>query len=163
MANYVLGFDDVRRLLPQSYPFILVDVVEEVEPGKRIICRKNVTGNEWMFPGHFPQQAIFPGVLLIEGMAQASILLWRIGRSCLDSSPGRGSPTPLQAAENATYMLASAKTRFLKPVVPGDQLRYVCEAIRLARMGGVIEAMAFVDGEVVAKADLTFAVRDSEE
>lgn len=142
----IIGFDEVRRLLPQSYPFIMVDVVEELEPGKRIICRKNVTGNEWMFPGHFPEKAIFPGVLLIEGMAQAAILLVRA-----DSSQS--------VAEEATYMLASVKTRFLKPVVPGDQLRYVCEVVRLARMGGVVDAEVFVDGEVVAKADLTFAVQ----
>lgn len=144
--NTVIGFDEVRRLLPQSYPFIMVDVVEELEPGKRIICRKNVTGNEWMFPGHFPEKAIFPGVLLIEGMAQAAILLVR-------------ADTSQSVAEEATYMLASVKTRFLKPVVPGDQLRYVCEVVRLARMGGVVDAEVFVDGEVVAKADLTFAVQ----
>ncbi len=78
--SIVMGFDDVCRLLPQSYPFIMVDVVEELQPGKRIVCRKNVTGNEWMFPGHFPQRAIFPGVLLIEGMAQTAILLVASGR-----------------------------------------------------------------------------------
>lgn len=145
--SVVMGFDDVCRLLPQDHPFIMVDVVEELELGKRIVCRKNVTGNEWMFTGHFPGKAIFPGVLLIEGMAQTAILLLRADDS-------------LVVSENATYMLASAKTRFLKPVVPGDQLRYVCEAVRLASMGGVVEGVALVDGEVVAKADLTFAVQD---
>lgn len=143
----VMGFDDVCRLLPQGYPFIMVDVVEELQAGKRIVCRKNVTGNEWMFPGHFPNKALFPGVLLVEGMAQACILLLRADES-------------LVVSESATYMLASVKVRFLKPVVPGDQLRYICEAIRLASMGGVVEAEAFVDGEVAAKADLTFVVQD---
>jgi 3-hydroxyacyl-[acyl-carrier-protein] dehydratase len=146
--SVVLGFDDVCRLLPQSYPFIMVDVVEELQQGKRIVCRKNVTGNEWMFPGHFPNKAIFPGVLLIEGMAQACILLLRADDTVVVS-------------ESATYMLASAKVRFLKPVVPGDQLRYVCEAIRLASVGGVVEAQAYVDGELVGKADLTFVVQDN--
>ncbi|MDQ2905632.1 MAG: 3-hydroxyacyl-ACP dehydratase FabZ [Chloroflexota bacterium] len=144
--SIVMGFDEVCRLLPQGYPFIMVDVVEELEQGKRIVCRKNVTGNEWMFPGHFPEKAIFPGVLLIEGMAQAAILLLRADDS-------------LAVPEGATYMLASVKARFLKPVVPGDQLRYVCEVIKLASMGGVMEAEAFVDGEVVVKADLTFAIQ----
>lgn len=144
----LMGFDDVCRLLPQSHPFIMVDAVEELEPGKRIVCRKNVSGNEWMFPGHFPGKAIFPGVLLIEGMAQSCILLLRADAS-------------LAVSENATYMLAGAKARFLKPVLPGDQLHYVCEAIRLASMGGVVEAQAFVDGELVAKADLTFVVQDA--
>lgn len=148
--SIVRGFDEVCRLLPQSYPFIMVDVIEELEQGKRIVCRKNVTGNEWMFPGHFPERAIFPGVLLIEGMAQTAILLLRAG----------DSPT---VAEGATYMLASVKARFLKPVVPGDQLHYVCEVIKLASMGGMVEAEAFVDGEVVVKADLTFAIHYQKE
>lgn len=146
----VMGFDDVCRLLPQDHPFIMVDVVEELQQGKRIVCRKNVTGNEWMFPGHFPKKAIFPGVLLIEGLAQTAILLLRADDS-------------LVVAESATYMLASVKARFLKPVVPGDQLRYVCEAIKLASMGGVVEAEAFVDGEVVVKASLTFAIQDQKD
>jgi 3-hydroxyacyl-[acyl-carrier-protein] dehydratase len=144
--SVVIGFDEVCRLLPHKYPFILVDVVEELEPGKRIVCRKNVTGNEWMFPGHFPERAIFPGVLLIEGIAQSSILL-------LQADASRA------VEEGTTYMLASVKARFLKPVVPGDQVRYICEAVRLASRGGVVEAEVFVDGEVVAKADLTFAVQ----
>src|SRR5437660_10312485 len=93
--SVVLGFDDVCRLLPQDHPFIMVDVVEELQQGKRIVCRKNITGNEWMFPGHFPKKAIFPGVLLIEGMAQASILLLRADDS-------------LVISESAMYMLASA-------------------------------------------------------
>ncbi len=145
MSN-VLTYNDVCRLLPQAYPFIMVDVVEELQPGKRIVCRKNVTGNEWMFPGHFPGNAIFPGVLLIEGMAQAAILLARAGDS--------------QAEETqATYMLAGAKTRFLRPVVPGDQVRYVCEVVKFASMGGIVDAEAYVDGEVVAKSQLTFSIQ----
>ena len=145
MSN-LLGYNDVCRLLPQAYPFIMVDVVEELQPGKRIVCRKNITGNEWMFPGHFPGNAVFPGVLLIEGMAQAAILLARADNS--------------QAEETkATYMLAGAKSRFLKPVVPGDQVRYVCEVIKFASMGGIVDAEAYVDGEVVAKSQLTFSIQ----
>jgi 3-hydroxyacyl-[acyl-carrier-protein] dehydratase len=145
--SMVMGFDDVCRLLPQSYPFIMVDVVEELQQGKHIICRKSVTGNEWMFPGHFPRKAIFPGVLLIEGLAQSAILLLRAS----DSS---------DVPKEATYLLASVKARFLKPVVPGDQLRFVCEAIKFASTGGVVEGEGFVDGEVVVKATLTFAIQD---
>lgn len=145
----IIGFDEIRSLLPHAYPFIMVDAVEELQQEQRIVCRKNVTGNEWMFPGHFPKKAIFPGVLLVEGMAQSAILLWRAG-------------TSLAVAEGATYMLAGAKARFLKPVVPGDQLRYICKAVKLASMGGVVEAEAFVEGELVARADLTFAIQDSQ-
>ncbi len=144
----LLCFDEVRRLLPQGYPFVMVDVVEELQPGERIVCRKNITGNEWMFPGHFADRAIFPGVLLVEGLAQSSILLLR------------ADPT-VTVAENATYMLANVRARFLKPVVPGDQVRYVCQAVRLASTGGVVEAQALVEGAVVVKADLTFAIQTS--
>lgn len=145
MSN-LLSYNDVCRLLPQAYPFIMVDVVEELQPGKRIVCRKNVTGNEWMFPGHFPGNAIFPGVLLIEGMAQAAILLARADNSQAEDA-------------QATYMLAGAKTRFLKPVVPGDQVRYVCEVVKFASMGGIVDAEVYVDGEVVARSQLTFSIQ----
>jgi 3-hydroxyacyl-[acyl-carrier-protein] dehydratase len=144
--SMVIGFDDVCRLLPQAYPFVMVDGVEEIQAGQRIVCRKNITGNEWMFPGHFPGKAVFPGALLIEGMAQSAILLL-----LLDETRA--------TLEGATYLLANVKARFLKSVVPGDRLRYVCEAIRFASMGGVVVAEVLVDGEVVAKADLTFAVQ----
>lgn len=142
----VMGFDAVCHLLPHAYPFIMVDAVEELQPGERIVSRKNVTSNEWMFQGHFPGNAIFPGVLLIEGMAQTAILLVRA-----DSS--------LAMEEGTRYMLAGAKTRFLKPVVPGDQIRFVCEVIKFASMGGIVDAEALVDGEPVARAQLTFAIQ----
>src|SRR5438067_11072313 len=77
--SMTLSFDEVRRALPHSYPMILVDVVEELEPGQFIVCRKNVTGNEWCFPGHFPARAVYPGVLLLEGLAQAALLLFSAG------------------------------------------------------------------------------------
>ncbi|MBO8162853.1 MAG: 3-hydroxyacyl-ACP dehydratase FabZ [Brevibacillus sp.] len=141
-----LGFDDVRRLLPQSYPFVLVDVIEEWERNSRIVCRKNVTGNEWMIPGHFPAQAIYPGVLLIEGMAQSAILLFRLDRTKPDDA-------------DSSFMIAGVKARFLRPVVPGDQIRYECTVIKMVSTGGVVEATAQVDGEIAAKADLTFAVQ----
>lgn len=146
METVRVSYDQVRQLLPQNYPFVLVDVIEEWERDTRIVCRKNVTGNEWMFPGHFPNRAIYPGVLLIEGMAQSAILLFRLGDRRQDD-------------EDAAFMIAGVKARFLKPVVPGDQIRYECTVIKMVRTGGVVEATAYVDGEIVAKADLTFAVQ----
>lgn len=148
--SLVMGFNEVCRLLPHAYPFVMVDAVEELQPGERIVSRKNVTSNEWMFPGHFPGNPVFPGVLLIEGMAQTAILLARA-----DSS--------LEMAEGTTYMLAGARTRFLKPVVPGDQIHFVCQVVKFASMGGVVDAEALVDGEPVAKAQLTFAIQAPQE
>ena len=85
--------------------------------------------------------------MLFRSMAQATILMLRADKSRVVS-------------ESATYMLAGVKARFLKPVVPGDQLRYVCEAVKVASMGGVVEAEAFVNGEVAVKASLTFSIRE---
>ncbi len=138
-----LDFDEIRRLLPQAYPFILLDRVDELTAGERIVATKNISGNEWIFPGHFPQKAIYPGVLLIESMAQASILMLKA------ASPDA----------EGTFLLAGVKSRFLRPVVPGDRVRFVCEAQKIISTGGIVEAHATVDGEAVAKADLTFAIR----
>ena len=105
-----LDFDQLRAALPYAYPWILIDRVIELEPGKRIVALKNVSGNEWMFPGHFPGRAIYPGVLLVESMAQASILL-------LSASPTK---------PEGRFLLAGSRVRFLRVVVPGDQLLIHC-------------------------------------
>ena len=138
-----LGFDEICRLLPQAYPFVLLDRVEELTAGERIVALKNISGNEWMFPGHFPRQAIYPGVLLIESMAQAAILLFKVGR----------------VETEGTFLLAGVKSRFLRPVVPGDQVRLICEAQKVISTAAIVEAQATVNDEVAAKAELTFAIR----
>lgn len=138
-----LDFDEIRRLLPQAYPFVLLDRVEELTAGERVVALKNICGNEWMFRGHFPQQAIYPGVLLIESMAQAAILLFKAGR----------------AETEGTFLLAGVKSRFLRPLVPGDQVRLICEAQKIISTAAIVKAEATLDGEVVAKAELTFAIR----
>jgi 3-hydroxyacyl-[acyl-carrier-protein] dehydratase len=143
-----LTFDEVRKLLPQSYPMVLIDVVETLDPGQSILCKKNVTGTEWMFAGHFPDRAIFPGVLMLEAMAQAAIILFKSGEM-----------TQAHLTSSSTFLLVGAKSRFLKPVVPGDQVRLSCQLIKAISTGGVVEAKAMVEQEVVATADLTFAVR----
>ncbi|MBW7476950.1 3-hydroxyacyl-ACP dehydratase FabZ [Paenibacillus oenotherae] len=138
------SFDEVKEMLPQAYPFVLIDTIENIAAGESIVCLKNISGNEWMFPGHFPSKAIYPGVLLNEGMAQACILLFKISRPELDDP-------------NTNFYLTAVKSRFLKPVVPGDQVRYVCKVLKMVGTGGIVEAEAVVDGTIVAKAELTFA------
>lgn len=139
------AYDEVRRLLPQAYPFLFIDVIEALEPGEKIVCRKNVTGNEWMFPGHFPEQAVFPGVLLVETMAQSAILL------------GKLSPA-LQLDAAATVLLTSVKSRFLRPVVPGDQLRVETVSVKWLSTQGIVESSILVDNETAAKAELIFVM-----
>lgn len=140
-----VDFDRVRELLPQAYPFVMVDRVESFEKDQYITCLKNITGNEWAFPGHFPKKAIYPGVLIIEGIAQSGILLFQL------------SQEPLELSEvSRTFLLTSVKTRFLKPVVPGDQMIYRCEMIKKTSTAGIIEGLATVGDETVAKAEMTF-------
>lgn len=140
-----VDFDRVRELLPQAYPFVMVDRVESFEKDQYITCLKNITGNEWAFPGHFPKKAIYPGVLIIEGIAQSGILLFQL------------SQEPLELSEvSRTFLLTSVKTRFLKPVVPGDQMIYRCEMVKKTSTAGIIEGVATVGGEPVAKAEMTF-------
>lgn len=137
----ILGFDQVRELLPQKYPFLLIDGVLELEPEKRIVAIKNITGNESIFLGHFPGKAIFPGAYIIEAMAQAGILLW-----------SKGEKT------EKNFFLSTVKVRFLSPVVPGDQLKIELEMVKAISTGGIVSVQAKVGDRIAAKGELTVAV-----
>lgn len=138
-----LDFDEVRAQLPQAYPFILIDRVLELVPQQKIVAAKNITGNEWIFPGHFPTKAVYPGVLLLESMAQAAILLFKAG-----------SP-----ASSGTFLLTAVRSRFLHVVVPGDHLLITCTPEKVISNAAVVEAEICLAGKqtLVAKANLTFA------
>ena len=136
-----LDFNQLRAALPYAYPWVLIDRIIELEPGKRIVALKNVSGNEWMFPGHFPGQAIYPGVLLIESMAQASILL--LGAS--------------QARPDGRFLLAGSRVRFLRVVVPGDQLLIHCSVDKMLSNAAVISAEVTTSGHLAAKATLSLS------
>src|SRR5208282_2951782 len=117
-STMLLDATGIQKILPHRYPFLLVDAIEEMEPGKRIVGIKNVSINEGYFQGHFPGQPIMPGVLIIESMAQTGGVL------LLQEVPDRD--------EKLLYFVAIDGARFRRPVVPGDQLRVevVVEAFR---------------------------------
>ena len=142
-----MDIEEVMRYLPQRYPFLLVDRVVALEPGKSIRGIKNVTINEPYFTGHFPDYPVMPAVLVVEALAQiASILAWKIaGRT-----PGDGSLIFFAGIDNA---------RFRRPVRPGDQLHLESEVQRLVRGIGKFAVRAKVDGEIVAEANLLAAMR----
>lgn len=141
-------FEEIRSLLPQKYPFLFVDKVIEFEEGKRIVCVKNVSGNEPVFVGHFPDFAIMPGVLIIEAMAQASIILFR-------------KSLPTQNNSDTVFLLASVNNaRFTKPVFPGDQLFVEISVEKIVSKGAIVQAAVKVDEKAVAKATLTFGIAD---
>lgn len=137
----------ILSMLPHRYPFLLVDRVLEIEPGKRIVALKNVTVNEPFFNGHFPQRRVMPGVLLIEGMAQAGGLL------LLKDLP--------QREKKLLYFMGIESAKFRRPVVPGDQVRFEIEVLRLRTMHCKLSGKALVDGQVAAEAVISSAMVDS--
>lgn len=142
-------FEEIRSLLPQKYPFLFIDRVVEFEEGKKIVCVKNVSGNEPVFVGHFPDFAIMPGVLIIEAMAQASIILFK------KSLPAQ------QNDKNTVFLLASVNNaRFTKPVFPGDQLFVEIIVEKIVSKGAIVQATVKVEKKTVAKASLTFGIAE---
>jgi len=142
-----LTFEQIRRLIPQRFPFLMVDKVLEYEPDKRIVGIKNITGNEVFFQGHFPEEAIMPGALILEAMAQTALLYFRLSQN--DSEP---DPSPI--------LFAGIKARFLKPVLPGDVLRIEMAPVKILSTGGIMEGVAKVGDSIVTKAELTFSTRE---
>jgi 3-hydroxyacyl-[acyl-carrier-protein] dehydratase len=139
---------EIMRILPHAYPFLLVDRILEVEPGKRIVGIKNVTCNEPFFPGHFPGQPIMPGVLIVEAMAQtAGILAFKTTAGGDQEKTGEHQKKPV-------FFLGIDNARFRKPVIPGDQLRFEIEVTRQRQSVWGFKGKALVDGKLVAEADL---------
>ena len=143
----MLDINDIMKILPHRPPFLLVDRVTELEPGKRIVGIKNVTMNEPFFPGHFPGHPVMPGVLIIEALAQAACIL-----AIMSSDESVRS--------KVTYFASIDKARFRKPVIPGDQLSLEIEATGCKRGIWIFNAKAFVDGKLVTEAELKAAFAD---
>ena len=136
----------IRSVLPHRYPMLLVDRVLEIEPDQRIVAMKNVTINEHFFEGHFPDRPVMPGVLIIEGLAQTGGIL-------LLGDPDR-------RAGKLVYFMSIERARFRRPVVPGDQLRYEVEVLRLRESHAKLEGRALVDGQVAAEAVVSSVLVD---
>ena len=134
----------IRELLPHRYPFLLIDRVVELEPGKRVLCYKNVSGNEHFFQGHFPDRPVMPGVLVIESMAQAGGLLSHMTRGGAD-------------AGKISYLVKVDGAKFSRMVVPGDRLELEVEIKREIRNMTLYGGVARVDGKQVACAEILCA------
>ena len=142
----VLGIEEIMKVLPHRYPFLLVDRILEIEPQKRIVGLKNVTINEPFFQGHFPGHPIMPGVLIIEAMAQVGGMLLM---GTFDDPESK-----------VVYFMSLDNVKFRRPVKPGDQLRFELDMTQIRGRICKMRGLAKVDGEIAAEADMAAMVRD---
>ena len=142
-----LNSNQIQEIIPHRYPFLLVDRVLSIDKGKTIRALKNVTINEPFFEGHFPNRPVMPGVLMLEAMAQAAALL---AFDAMDATP----------LDDMVYYFAGIDgARFRRPVEPGDQLILEADLLRIKAGIFKFKGRALVDGELVAEAELTCAIR----
>lgn len=142
----VLNINEIKQILPHRYPFLLVDRILDIEEDKKIVGLKNVTANEEFFNGHFPQQPVMPGVLIVEALAQvAGVMMLR----------------KVENHGHLAYFTAIDNARFRRMVVPGDQLRLEVTPVKIRSRVGKVHGTAYVGNEVVAEADLMFAIGEA--
>ncbi|ARI76095.1 3-hydroxyacyl-ACP dehydratase FabZ [Halobacillus mangrovi] len=140
----MLDIEEIKKVIPHRYPFLLIDQVEEVVEGERAVGYKNVTVNEPFFQGHFPDYPVMPGVLITEALAQI------------------GAVAMLKKEENQgklAFFTGIDKCRFKRQVKPGDRLKLEVEIVRLKGPMGKGKAKATVDGEVACEAEIMFALK----
>ena len=145
MEEIIYDYNEIKKIIPHRYPFLLLDKIVELEDGKRCVGIKQVSGNEPFFQGHFPDYAVMPGVLIVEALAQT------------------GAVAMLRLEENQGKLAMFAgidKCRFKRQVVPGDTLRLEVEINRITGPIGKGTAKATVDGEVACSCEISFALVD---
>ena len=148
MTEPFMDIHQILEHLPHRYPFVLVDRVLEIEPGKKIKAFKNVSINEPFFPGHFPHHPVMPGVLIVEALAQAAAIL--------SFKTGNFRPSD----DSVYYFAGIDKARFKKPVSPGDQLILQVSIDRILKGIWKYNCSASVDGKLVAEADIMCILKD---
>lgn len=127
----------------------MIDRVIDIKAGEKVIALKNVSGNESFFQGHFPDDAVMPGALILEAMAQTAIILFSYGNHDKDKS-------------NKLYLFGGVKARFLSPVYPGDQILITITPVKMISTGGIVEGAAKVDDRIVCKGELSFSVKEKQ-
>lgn len=139
----MLDIKQIQQIIPHRYPFLLIDTIDELEKGKRVVGTKNVTMNEYFFQGHFPNEPVMPGVLIIEALAQTGAV------ALLSMEQNKGK---------IAFFAAMDKVKFRQNVVPGDTLKLEVEIIKIKGPMGIGKAVAYVKDKKVAEAELTFAI-----
>ena len=139
----MLGIKEIQEIIPHRHPFLLIDCIEELEPCVRAVGYKAVTYNEPFFAGHFPEEPVMPGVLIVEALAQTGAV------AILSVEANKGK---------TAYFAAMNNVKFKRKVIPGDKLRLECQIIRQKGPMGIGSAVATVDGQVAVSAELTFMI-----
>ena len=143
-----LDSEEIKKLIPQRFPFIMIDRILEIELGKYAIAIKNVSADEVFIQGHFPERAIMPGALILEAMAQTAIILFAAEKNQMSSG------------KQPIYYFGSVKARFLHPAVPGDQIKIRIESVKILPTGAYVSGEAFVDDKKITEAELVFSAKD---
>ena len=146
-----LNVTEIQKILPHRFPFLLIDRVTEMEAGESITAYKNVSISEPIFQGHFPDHPIYPGVMIVEGMAQAGGVL--AFKSLSDEEQN-------DAENKVVYFMSIDKCKFRAPVTPGDKLEYQISVIKHRGDIWVLKGEAFVDGKLVTEAELKAMIVD---
>ena len=141
-----LDIREIQKIIPHRAPFLLIDRVIELEPNVKLVAIKNVSINENFFVGHFPDEKVMPGVLIIEAMAQAGCVYFYYSKKLM--------------GKNVVYYLGKVAAKFFAPVVPGDQLRLEVETVRMLANAGIIKTKAMVADKTVAEAEIAFSVKE---
>ena len=141
-----LGINEIQQIIPQRYPFLMLDRVIDVIPNEKLIALKNVSVNENFFVGHFPDEKVMPGVLIIEAMAQAASIYFYYSKE--------------KFGRKLIYYLGKTAVKFLELVKPGDQLYIEITTAKLTDNLGFVRAKALVESKIVAEGDIIFSVKE---
>ena len=147
----MIDVNEIQKILPHRYPFLLIDRVESLESKESIVAYKNVTIAEHVFQGHFPGHPIYPGVMIIEGMAQAGVVL---ALKIMSSEDQEGT------SDKVVYFMSIDKAKFRNPVVPGDKLEYRLKVVKNRGAIWALASEAYVEEKLVAEAELKAMIVD---
>jgi 3-hydroxyacyl-[acyl-carrier-protein] dehydratase len=149
MSDLKWNKEKIKSILPHREPFLFIDEVIEIDGTEKVVAVKKIKKNEDFFEGHFPDRPIMPGVLIIEAMAQASIILYSVDK-------------PKIAEAHPAYYLGKVKAEFLAPVYPSDRLIVEVEKVKFLDYAAITDSIAKVDNKIVARANLVFGIKKND-
>ena len=141
-----LNIQEIQKIIPHRFPFLMIDRVIECTPNEKLVAIKNVSVNEAQFQGHFPDEKVMPGVLMVEALAQAGCIYFYYSKN--------------MEGKKLIYYLAKVAAKFHKVVVPGDQLRIEIKTIKLMSKLGFLDCRAFVGEDLAVEAEIGFGIKE---